>query len=72
MKELTFDQMSVCSFDKEICLGKKKSGTGYFLHEKLSCSNVRQPEVRLLKTSLSDKRAPFTMHMVCFQAAKGF
>ena len=25
VKELTFDQMSVCSFDKEICLGKKKS-----------------------------------------------
>ena len=41
VKELTFDQMSVCSFDKEICLGKKKKYTGHFLHEKLSCSNVK-------------------------------
>lgn len=25
VKEVTFDQMSVCSFDKEICLGGEKS-----------------------------------------------
>lgn len=38
---LTFDQMSVCSFDKKICMKKKSMLDTYYM-KKLSSSNVKE------------------------------